>query len=75
MRKFLGFIVGAICGAAVGAVIAIIFTPSSGEELLRDLRGKWEEVMDEARKAQDETRKQLENEYGRIISDDNKTEL
>ena len=66
MRKFMSFLVGALCGAAVGAVIALIFTPSSGDELVDELRNKWNEVVEEAQKAQKETQERLEQELGRI---------
>ena len=69
MRRFMSFIVGAICGAAVGAVVALIFTPASGEELVGDMRNKWNEVLDEAQKAQRETQERLEKELGRIHPD------
>ena len=70
MRKLMGFIVGAICGAAVGAVLALIFTPASGEKLRQDVKDKWNEVLEEARKAQEETKRELEEEFGRLNSKD-----
>lgn len=68
MKKLMGFIVGAICGAAVGAVLALIFTPASGEKLRQDVTDKWNEVLEEARKAQEETKRELEEEFGRLNS-------
>ena len=70
MKKLMGFIVGAICGAAVGAVLALIFTPASGEKLRQDVKDKWNEVLEEARKAQEETKRELEEEFGRLNSKD-----
>ena len=70
MKKLMGFIVGAICGAAVGAVIALIITPASGDELRRDMKEKWNEVLEEARRAQKETQEKLENEFGHIQGND-----
>lgn len=66
MKKVMGFIVGALCGAAVGAAVALIFAPENGEELRRNVQNKWNEVLDEARRAQEETRRELEEEFGRI---------
>lgn len=66
MRKVMGFIVGALCGAAVGAAVALIFAPTAGEELRRNVKDKWNEVLEDARQAQEETRKELEDEFGRI---------
>ena len=69
MRKVMGFIVGAICGAAVGAAVALVFAPAAGEELRQTVTDKWNEVLEEARRAQEETRKELEAEFGRISGD------
>lgn len=66
MKKVMGFIVGAICGAAVGAAVALVFAPTNGEELRKNFQDKWNEVLEEARRAQEETRKELEDEFGRI---------
>ncbi|MFK7800942.1 MAG: YtxH domain-containing protein [Anaerolineae bacterium] len=66
MKKVMSFIVGAICGAAVGAAVALIFAPANGEELRQTVQDKWNEVLDEARRAQEETRRELEEEFGRI---------
>jgi len=33
MRGFFSFVAGSIMGAAVGAAVALLFTPYSGEEL------------------------------------------
>ena len=69
MKKVMGFIVGAICGAAVGAAVALVFAPAKGDELRQNIQDKWNEVLEEARRAQEETRKGLENEFGRIYPD------
>ncbi|MFT5195440.1 MAG: gas vesicle protein [Cellvibrionaceae bacterium] len=66
MKRLMGFIVGAICGAAVGAAIALIFAPANGEQLRQDIKSKWDEVLEEARRAQEETQKELEDEFGQI---------
>ena len=34
MNKFMGFMAGAVCGALVGAVAALLLTPASGPELI-----------------------------------------
>jgi gas vesicle protein len=33
MRSFFSFVAGSLMGAAVGAAVALLFTPYSGEEL------------------------------------------
>lgn len=55
MKKFFSFVAGALSGSIVGATVAILLAPESGEELRADARARWEEVIREARQAQEET--------------------
>lgn len=43
-----GFLVGAVVGGAVGAVLALLFAPKSGRELRRDIADKTGELYDKA---------------------------
>jgi gas vesicle protein len=43
-----GFLIGAVVGGAVGAVVALLFAPKSGRELRRDIADRTEEVVDKA---------------------------
>lgn len=63
MRKFLTFLVGIICGALVGGAVALLFAPSSGDEIREEASKRWEEAVSEAKKAMDDTRSDLENQY------------
>jgi len=63
MRKLFSFLSGALCGALVGAVLVILLTPVSGEELRADAISRWEEAMREAQKAREETKKRLETQF------------
>lgn len=63
MGKVLGFMAGAVCGALVGAVTALLLTPASGEELIRGAEERWQLTLEEARQARDEKRQQLETQY------------
>ncbi len=60
MRKILSLMVGLGLGAGVGVLLVTFFTPSSGEQLLANLRAGWEETMAAARIASTERRKELE---------------
>ena len=42
-----GFILGALAGGAVGAVVALLFAPKSGSELRRDIADKSTEVYND----------------------------
>jgi len=60
MRKILAFVAGAMCGAIVGAVAALMLTPSSGDEMRSETRKRIDEIMDEGRRAAAERRAELE---------------
>jgi gas vesicle protein len=63
MNKILSFIAGSMCGAVVGATIALLLAPSSGEELRGEMVHRWEEALDEARLAMEETRRDLQAQF------------
>lgn len=63
MHKLMSFMTGAICGALVGAVAALLLTPTSGEELLQEAEERWQLTKSEARRAMEERRIELESQY------------
>lgn len=63
MGKIMGFMAGAVCGALVGAVSVLLFTPASGPELIRNAEERWQLTLQEARAARDEKRRELETQY------------
>ncbi len=63
MHKLMSFMTGAICGALVGAVAALLLTPASGEELIQTAEERWELTKTEARLAMEERRMELEAQY------------
>ncbi|MFN2221027.1 MAG: YtxH domain-containing protein [Chloroflexota bacterium] len=63
MNKILSFIAGSMCGAVVGATIALLLAPSSGEELRGEMVNRWEEALNEARLAMEETRRDLQAQF------------
>ena len=68
MNKFMGFMAGAICGALVGGLAALLITPASGSELIQSAEERWALTLNEARQAMDERRRELETQY-RIAKD------
>ncbi len=68
MNKFMGFMAGAVCGALVGGIAALLVAPMSGPELVQSAEERWELTMSEARRAMDERRRELEAQY-RIAKD------
>ena len=63
MNKVFSFLAGAISGALVGSVVAVLLTPASGEELKQGAVDRWNLTLEEARNARDEKRNELETAY------------
>ena len=57
-----------LCGALVGAVLALLLTPSSGEQLRLDATNRWETALAEARQAMEEKRQELEGQFEQMKS-------
>ena len=63
MNKFFSFLAGAMCGALVGAVTALLLTPASGQQLRSDAGARWGLAMDEARRAMEEKQQELDTQF------------
>ena len=72
MNKFLSFLAGAMCGAIVGATAALLLAPTSGENLRHDAVARWEEALHEARRAMEETRRDLQVQFEQMKQADYK---
>ena len=66
MNKFWSFAAGALCGALVGSVTVMLLTPSSGDELIAAARQRWEDAINEGKKAMEARQKELEAEFERL---------
>ena len=62
MRRFMTILAGAACGALVGAVVALLLAPFSGEQLRSQARQRVADFGDELREAYSARRAQLESE-------------
>jgi gas vesicle protein len=62
MNKFMSFVTGAIAGAVVGAAVALLLTPASGDELQEQTRDWMESLWGDARRAAEEKRSELEDQ-------------
>lgn len=60
MRKFLSFLGGTLMGALVGATVALLLTPSSGETLRAQIRDRFAALQDELTEAANERKVELE---------------
>lgn len=68
MTRFFSFFAGAIVGALVGATIAILFAPASGDELRLQLRDRATYYQDEIKTAAAERRAELEQQLAALRS-------
>jgi gas vesicle protein len=68
MRRFFSFISGAMCGALVGSVVALLLAPASGEELRDEIRDRTVTFRDEVREAYEARVAQLEAELDQMRS-------
>ena len=60
MRQLIGFVAGAMCGAVVGAVAALLLAPESGIELRQQVRMRVDDLLAEGRQAAEDRRAELE---------------
>lgn len=63
MNRILSFLAGTMCGAVVGATVALLLAPSSGDELRSEVTHRWEDALNEARLAMEETRRDLQAQF------------
>lgn len=66
MKKLLSFALGIGLGAMVGASTIILFAPMPGGELVNRIKAGWNETMEEARRASELRRAELEAELARM---------
>jgi gas vesicle protein len=62
MKRLFTFILGAASGALVGASIAILMAPASGDDLRGELRDRFGRLRDEIQGAANERRAELERQ-------------
>ncbi len=63
MRKLMAFLSGVLNGAIVGAVTALMLTPQSGKELREQARQRYNDMLEEGRKAADARRAEVLAEF------------
>jgi gas vesicle protein len=62
MRKFLSFLSGAVMGALVGATVALLLAPFSGDELRGQLQQRLNTLRDELSEAASSRKIELEKQ-------------
>lgn len=68
MRKFINFLFGAMIGALVGATLALLLTPSSGENLRSQLGDRVSQIQTEIKQAAAARRVELEEQLAKLRS-------
>ena len=66
MRKIISMTLGFGLGTAIGAAMVMLFSPTSGEQLVENIKRGYAETMAEARKASALRRAELETELARM---------
>ncbi|RJP50674.1 MAG: hypothetical protein C4586_05520 [Anaerolineaceae bacterium] len=61
MRRMFGFLIGIFVGGLVGAVLALLLAPESGENLRAQLRDRGQGFMNDIRHSADSRRIELRN--------------
>lgn len=68
MRKFGNLLAGALLGGLLGSAFALLFAPSSGEDIRREISDYFEHLHDEINRAADDKRAELEAELRTLRS-------
>ncbi|MCJ7658130.1 MAG: YtxH domain-containing protein [Anaerolineales bacterium] len=66
MKRFVSLLAGFLTGAVVGATLAILFTPTSGEELQTQIQGRYHSLRDEVTEAAALRRAELEEQLAAL---------
>jgi len=66
MNKFLNFVAGAALGGLIGAAVAILVAPVSGEEMQAQIKARVEEIQNEVKTAASERRTELEEQLASL---------
>ncbi len=66
MKKFSGFVFGALLGGVISSITVLLLTPSSGDDLRADLQQKVKDIQAEIKTAAAEKRVELEEELQRL---------
>ena len=66
MRSIMSFLTGVVMGALVGATVAILLAPSSGEELRGEIRDRAVRFRDDLSEAAQSKRIELEKQLAKL---------
>ncbi len=73
MRRLMFFVGGAVCGAVIGASIALLLTPASGDALREGVKIRVDEAKSAAQLAAETRRRELEAQLAELTSPSSST--
>jgi gas vesicle protein len=62
MQRFFSFLAGVFAGLIVGAIVALLLAPTSGDDLRKQMQERSNELVSDVKSAIDEERKKLQDE-------------
>jgi gas vesicle protein len=62
MQRFFSFLAGVFAGLIVGAIVALLLAPTSGDDLRKQMQKRSNELVSDVKSAIDEERKKLQDE-------------
>ena len=62
MQRFFSFLAGIFAGLIVGAVVALLLAPMSGDDLRKQMQERSNELVGDVKSAIEEERKKLQDE-------------
>ena len=66
MNRVISFMSGAVMGALVGATLALLFTPASGDELRAKMQEQAQRIEEEVKTATENRRTELEEQLATL---------
>jgi gas vesicle protein len=66
MKGFMNFLSGMVVGALVGASLAILLAPSSGDELRNQLQSRMDTIQTDVKQAAETRRAELEKQLAEL---------
>ena len=66
MRKFMSFLAGVLLGSITGSVVALLFAPTSGENVRGQAKDRYHMIEVEVRKAAADRRSELEKQLAEL---------
>ena len=62
MQRFFSFLAGVFAGLIVGAIVALLLAPMSGDDLRKQMQERSDELVSDVKSAIEEERKKLQDE-------------